>query len=288
MKKIIVICLFMLFISVPALAKEAPAPQKDNQQHQEKQTPMKKEKAPNTQENKKEAGIKKPDSVTDIAQHNTYPNPNQDEPELQPSALTEELLNTSKIKIENPTLIHRLNESNIHTSKLSIGYHARIFLGKWPLNYESSKTTVNWEYKRVNENLSDNRGGLKEQTLSYNQQRQVKVNGGLTAQVPAQDEVKKLMLNRAADKTHLPIAFETYVGAGTKIDRPYHVAPKKVGHLNGYVPAVNEKGKITYGEVYLVLHGGKKSIEVKNVTQQGIGAWIPVQDHISLRYLVTN
>jgi len=269
----------MLFMSGNAtLAKEIPAPQKNL---------MKKEKMPKSQENKKE-GAQKPDSVVDIAQQNTYPNPNQDEPELQPSTLTKKLFSTSKVKIENSTLIHRLNESNIDTSRLSIGYHARIYLGKWPLNYESSKTTVNWEYKSVNKNLSDNRGGLKEQMLSYNQQRQVKVNGGLTAHVSDEDEVKKLMLNQAADKTHLPIAFETYVGAGTKIVRSYHVVPKKIGHLNGYVPAVNEKGKITYGEVYLVLHGGKKSIEVKNVTQQGIGAWIPVQDHISLRYLLTN
>jgi len=65
-------------------------------------------------------------------------------------------------------------------------------------------------------------------------------------------KVKKLMLNKIVDKTYLPIAFGVYVGAGTKIVRSYHVMSKQVGHLNSYVPAVNEKGKMTYREVYLV------------------------------------
>jgi len=230
---------------------------------------------------------KVPQSTVDISKENTYPNPEQNEPELQPSALTRSLLESSNVEIENPTLIRLLNESTIHPSKLSIGYHARIYLGKWPLNYTSSKTTVNWEYKKVNENRIDNRGGNQMQPLSYRQERQAHVKGGLTASVPNEKEVKKLMLMEASKNTELPIGFSTVVGYGTKIDRVYHVEPKKVGHLYGYVPAVNEKGKVTYGEVYLVLDGGKKKIDVKNITQQGIGAWMPVQDYISLRYFST-
>nr|WP_229745430.1 YfkD famly protein [Pullulanibacillus pueri] len=284
MKKILIACLMTSLISVPALAKENPEPKKENKQHQEEKDHSSKKQAKSNDDQM----IKKPDSVVDIAQKNTYPNPNQNEPQLQPSAMTKELFNTSKVEIENPTLIRLLNESSIHTSKLSLGYRARIYLGNWALNYQSSKTTVNWEYKKVNENLLDNRGGKQMQNLSYNQERQLKVSGGLTAQVPNQKEVKKLMMLEAAEKTNLPLAFETYVGVGTKIDRVYHVETKKVGHLSGYVPAVNEKGKVTYGEVYLVLNGGHKSIEVKNVTHQGIGAWIPIQDYVSLRYFVSN
>ncbi|TCP24530.1 YfkD-like protein [Scopulibacillus darangshiensis] len=264
LKKIILaICLITLAISPSSYAKE---PVKSNQKND----------------------IKVPDSVVDISKENTYPNPSHDEPRLQPSQLTKALLKTAKIDIQNPTLIKLLNESNIHTSKLSLGYHARIYLGKWPLTYESNKTTVNWEYKQVNDNDLDARGSEANQKLTYNQKQQARVMGGLTAKVPAEKEVKKLMLMEAAENTALPISFSTIVGQGTKINRVYHVEPKKVGHLSGYVPAVNEKGKITYGEVYLVLKGGKKYLEVKNLVQQGIGAWIPIQDHVTLRYTVTN
>lgn len=63
---------------------------------------------------------------------------------------------------------------------------------------------------------------------------------------------------------------------------------KQVGYLYSYVPAVNERGRVTYGEVYIVLKGGKRQILVQNVTQQGIGAWIPVQDHVSFRFHAGN
>ncbi|WEG15045.1 YfkD family protein [Pullulanibacillus sp. KACC 23026] len=231
--------------------------------------------------------IEVPSSVVDISKQNTYPNPAQNEPELKPSPLAEELIKTSNVEIENPTLIRMLNESEINTSKLSIGYHARIYLGNWALKYESGKTSVNWEYKQVNKNVLDNRGNSSVTKLTYNQEKKEKVTGGLTAKIADEGEVQKLMIMKAAEKTSLPLGFSTYVGRGTKIDRVYNVEPKKLGYLNGFVPAVNEKGKVTFGEVYLVLKGGKKSIEVKNITQQGIGAWIPIQDHISLRYYVT-
>ncbi|MCI3987556.1 YfkD family protein, partial [Bacillus vallismortis] len=54
--------------------------------------------------------------------------------------------------------------------------------------------------------------------------------------------------------------------------------------LNAYAPAVNEKGKVTYGEVYLVLKWNKRKLVVKNVTSQGIGACIPVQDHVTFGF----
>lgn len=228
---------------------------------------------------------KTPNSVVDISKENTYPNPSHDEPELQPSSLTKKLLKTSKTGIENKTLIKLLNESTLRTTRLSIGYYAKIYLGEWPLNYTSNKTTINWEYKKINDNPADTRGSEGGQELGYVQKNQAKVSGGLTAQVPAQKEVKKMIMAKAMKKTHLPISFSTIVGHGTKLDRLYQVAPKHVAHLYGYVPAVNEKGKVTYGEVYLVLKGNKKYLDVKNVVQQGIGAWIPVQDHVSLRYI---
>ncbi|MDN3956131.1 YfkD family protein [Sporolactobacillus laevolacticus] len=228
---------------------------------------------------------KLPASVIDISKENTYPNPTHDASELVPSGHTKSLLKTANVAIENPVLIKLLNESVIHPSKWSIGYSACIYLGEWPLNYESKETSVNWEFKKINDNAADARGSKNGQQIGYFQKIQVRINGGLTSEVPKQEEASKLIMAKTMAKTHLPISFSTIVGAGTKIDRHYQVSSKQIGHLYGFVPAVNERGKITYGEVFLVLKGGKARIDVKNIMQQGIGAWMPIQDHIALRYL---
>ncbi|MFC4319909.1 YfkD famly protein [Litchfieldia salsa] len=228
-----------------------------------------------------------PNSVMDISKENTYPNPTQDLPYLQPSELTKELIETAQVNIENPDLIKILNESSISTTPLAIGYRATIYLGQWALNYESTETNVNWEYQKINTNYYDNRGGKAPYQIHYNQEAQKQVKGGLTAKIESADEVKKMMLITAANKTKLPLSFETIIGAGTKKDQVYNIPPKRLGYLYAYAPAVNEKGKVTYGEVYLVLKGSKKSIVVKNVTHQGIGAWIPVQDHASYGFVAS-
>ncbi|MCA1032615.1 YfkD family protein [Bacillus timonensis] len=232
--------------------------------------------------------FKVPNSVMDVSKENTYPNPTQDLPYLQPSELTKELIETSEVKIENPDLIRILNESSISTTPLAIGYRATIYLGQWPLNYESNETNTNWEYQKINTNYFDNRGGKSPYQIHYKQESQKHVKGGLTAKVDKAEDVKKMMIIKAANKTKLPLSFDTIIGAGTKKDQIYNIPPKKLGYLYGYAPAVNEKGKVTYGEVYLVLKGNKKKIVVKNVTHQGIGAWIPVQDHVSFGFIASD
>ncbi|MEQ2526715.1 hypothetical protein EKG37_10715 [Robertmurraya yapensis] len=243
---------------------------------------------PNALAAKKVEDIKVPDSVLNITKENTYPNPTQDLPRLQPSELTADLIATTKVKIENPNLIRMLNETNVNSTPFAIGYRAVIYLGHWPLNYESTETAPNWEYQKVNTNYYDNRGGKANYQIHYVQEAQKIVEGGLTAKVPQADDVKKMMLLRAAEKTNLPLAFQTVVGAGTKKGHIYNIAPKRLGYLYGYAPAVNEKGKVTYGEVYLMLKGNKKMIVVKNVTSQGIGAWIPIQDYISFQFIASD
>jgi hypothetical protein len=239
--------------------------------------------------NNSNKGVQVPNSTVNISKENTYPNPTQDLPYLQPSKLAKTLLNTVDVKIENSTLIRMLNESSISSTPFALGYNATIYLGLWPLSYESKDTSVNWEYKKTNVNRYDNRGGKMVQKVYYVQEQEAKLSGGLTAKTPHSDEVKKMMMQKASTKTGLPLSFETVVGKGTKKeDQVYNVQPKKLGYIYSYVPAVNEKGKITYGEVYLVLKGNKKKIEVRNVTQQGIGAWIPVQDHISLKFIMSS
>lgn len=235
-------------------------------------------------EEKGQEGLKIPDYVLNISKENTYPNPTQNLPRLQPSEQTSELLRSVDVKIENPTLIRMLNESEIRTSKATIGYKATIFLGEWPLNYVSKETNINWEYAKVNVNKIDNRGGKSVQKLSYRQVKEEKVSGGLTTKIPNSDEVQKMMMIQAAEKTGLPLAFQTVIGKGTNLSQVYHVEPKKIGYLTAYVPAVNEKGQVTFGEVYLVLTGREMKLQVKNVTHQGVGAWIPIQDHLALKF----
>ncbi|PFH87044.1 YfkD famly protein [Bacillus sp. AFS088145] len=231
--------------------------------------------------------IKVPRSAANVTKENTYPNPTQDLPELQPGGLAKQLLDSSNVKIENPNLIRMFNESYVSKAPFAIGYNAKIFLGVWPLNYESNETTINWQYKKINTNFLDNRGEKAYRRIKYYQNSQQIVKGGLTAKVRNADDVINLMMHDASEKTTLPLAFQTVVGAGTKNERVYNVPPKQLGYLYAYAPAVNEKGKVTFGEVYLILKGNKRTLQVKNVVSQGVGAWIPVQDYVSFGYFAS-
>src|SRR5699024_715021 len=225
-----------------------------------------------------------PDHVLSISKENTFPNSAEDQEVVEPSEVTKELLEDTDIPIENPDLIQQLNESSIKPSPIAFGYRGNIFRGRWPLHYKSENTTVNWEYQKVNVNELNNIGGDASQTLKYNQEEEKEVKGALTSKISNPDDVKKMMLLRAKENTDLPLSYETVIGKGTKKKNAYNVPVKKYGYLEGYVPAVNEKGQIIFGEVYLELKGSKKSLVIKNVTKQGIGAWIPVQDHLSLYF----
>lgn len=229
-----------------------------------------------------------PNSAVDISKENTYPNPTQDLPYLQPSPFAKQLIESANVKIENPELIRLLNESSVSSTPFALGYRATIYLGQWPLDYQSLETSTNWEYQKVNTNFLDNRGGNAPQKLYYKQELQKHIRGGLTAPVPNEEAVKKMMLLTAMKKTNLPLSFSTVIGIGTKKDQPYQVPVKKLGYLYAYAPAVNEKGKVTYGEVYIVLKGNKKKIVVKNVMTQGVGAWIPVQDRLLFSYMISD
>ena len=83
--------------------------------------------------------IQIPPSVLNIAKENTYPNPTQDLPLLQPSELSQQFIASSDVKIENPELIHMLNESAISKAPFAFGYRATIYLGHWALNYNLQK-----------------------------------------------------------------------------------------------------------------------------------------------------
>ncbi|HLR80857.1 MAG TPA: YfkD family protein [Bacillota bacterium] len=225
-----------------------------------------------------------PDHVLNISKENTFPNSSEDQEVVEPSKLTKSFMEEIDVPIENPNLIKLLNETTLKPSPIAIGYRGMIFLGRWPLNYKSMATTINWEYQQINTNELNNFGSDVKQILRYNQQEQKEVKGALTSKIVHPDEVKQMMLLKAQDKTNLPLSYRTVVGKNTKKDHSYHVPVKKHGYLHAHVPAVNEKGQMTFGEVYIELKGTKKSIVVKNVTKQGIGAWIPIHDHISFTF----
>ncbi|MCD5325478.1 MULTISPECIES: YfkD famly protein [Pontibacillus] len=235
--------------------------------------------------NQEERG-KIPSHVLNISKENTYPNSTQDQMTLEPSELTRELIEGSEVKIENPQLIKMLNETNLRPSPVAIGYRGMIYMGHWPLQYESQETSINWQYQKINQNQLNNLGGKETQKLNYNQEAEKHIKGGLTAKIDKTEDIKKMMLLEAQDNTDLPLSFHTVFGKGTKKDNSYGIPPKKIGTLSAFAPAVNEKGKVTFGEVYIELKGSKKYLVVKNVTKQGIGAWIPIQDHISFNFSI--
>lgn len=225
-----------------------------------------------------------PDHVFNIAKDNTFPNSTEDQEVIEPSKLTKSMIKEQDIPIENPVLIKLLNETTIKPSPIAIGYRGMIFLGRWPLAYESSDTTINWNYQQVNTNELNNRGGEVGQVMHYSQVEKREIKGALTNKIAHAEDIQNMILHKVKAKTKLPLSFHTVVGEQTKLDNAYNIPVNKHGIIKAYAPAVNEKGQATFGEVYIELKGKNKAIVVKNVTKQGVGAWIPIQDHISLAF----
>lgn len=228
--------------------------------------------------------FKVPNHALNISKDNTFPNSTEDQEIVEPSKATKELIEDVDVPIKNPDLIKMLNETTVKPSFMAVGYRGMIYLGRWPVNYKSQETTINWEYQQINENELNNVGGDQNQKVSYIQKEQKEVEGALTNKISEPDQVKKMMLQKAKDKTKLPLAYKTVIGKNTKKENTYSVPTEKAGTLKAYAPAVSEKGQVTFGEVYLELKGSKKSIVIKNVTKQGIGAWAPIQDYVSFAF----
>ncbi|GAA0598020.1 YfkD famly protein [Virgibacillus siamensis] len=233
---------------------------------------------------KKEEDTKVPSHVLNISKENTYPNSTEDQEIVEPSDFTKELIAEVDIPIENPELIKMLNETSINPSPIAFGYRGMVYIGRWPLNYKSKETNINWEYQKINTNEVNNMGGESEQKLHYTQHKKREVKGALTNKIANPDDIKKMMLLEAKEKIELPLAYSTVIGKDTKKDNSYVIPSEKFGVLQTYAPAVNEKGQVTFGEVYFQLKGSDKAIVIKNVTKQGIGAWIPIQDYVSFSF----
>lgn len=226
-----------------------------------------------------------PSHVLDISKENTVQSDDSDNEVVEPSKETKELLDSASVAIENSELIQQLNETSIDPSPIGFGYRGEIYLGRWPLQYESLETGVNWEYQAVNKNEFQN-GPDGQQEMNYIQQEHKEIKGMLTNKIANAETVRNMVLQKAKDKTKLPLSYEVEIGRNTKMSHGYPVPPEKLGILEAYTPAVHEKGRVTFGEVYIQLKGTKKQLTIKNVTKQGIGAWIPVQNHLSYSFQV--
>lgn len=232
---------------------------------------------------KTKTGFEVPSHVLDISKENTYPNDTEDYEQIEPSEQTKELFEEADVVIDNSDLIQLLNESSIKPSPIAIGYRGMIYLGRWPLNYESVETAVNWEYQSINKNELNN-GGDTQLEMNYIQQEDKEVKGVLTNKIASPDTVRRMMVETAKEKTDLPLSYQAMIGRNTTKPNVYYVPAQKTGHLEAFTPAINEKGQITLGEVYIELKGAKKQLVIKNVTKQGVGAWLPVQNHVSYSF----
>lgn len=234
----------------------------------------------------KEERLELPNNVLSITKTNTFPNPSEEMAVVEPSELTKQLLKTINEPIENPEIIKLLNETTVKTTPFTLGYQANIYLGRWPLYYKSESSSIIWDYEHINTNELNNRGGNESQEIKYVQQKDRTVKGALMNQIDEPEMIKKLILQKTKSKATFSVAFSTKVGANTKLNNVYNIGAKKIGVLDAYVPAMNEKGQIVYGDLYVISKGTQVNLQIKNVTKHGIGAWIPIQDHISLMYSV--
>src|SRR5690625_467997 len=225
-----------------------------------------------------------PKNVLSIMKTNTFPNPSEEMTVVEPSPFTKQLLEELDRPIENPEIVKLLNESLVKTTPFTLGYHAEIFLGRWPLYYDSQNSSVIWDYQLINENELNNRNSNEVAEIRYLQQKDYEVKGALMNKVEHPEMIKRLMLQKTKSKSSLPLSFSTKVGKNTKLTNFYNVPAKKKGILKVYVPAINEKGKIIYGDVFLQSKGTSVSLEIKNITKHGVGAWIPIQDHVFFSY----
>lgn len=231
-----------------------------------------------------EAKLEIPSHVLSISNENTYSNTITDDQQLEPSEFVKELLENTNIAIENQALIQLLNETSVKTTPFALGYRGSIYLGHWPLSYQSDETVVNWEYQQINRNELNNIAGNTRKTMSYNQLEETEIKGSLKTKVDQAEQIKKMLLQKAKQNSKLPLSFHTVIGKDTKKANAYAVPSNKTGVLHAFAPAVNEKGTVTYGEVYIELKNSKKKLVVKNVTKQEVGAWIPVQDYVSFSF----
>ena len=232
----------------------------------------------------KETKTQIPDYVINISKDNTYHSPVEKNKNRKANEMTKGILEKSGVETDNPFFIQLLNKSQMKNAPFAIGYQAKIYLGEWPIRYESKDTNLNWYYQKVNTNYLDNREGIRTARMSYYQEVQKDVKGGITTYVNKVEDVQEMMLLCAEKKTGLPLSFDTIIGGATRGAGVYHVPAKCLGYLTAYVPAVHEEGMVTYAKVYLQLKGNQRRIVLEDEETKKVSAWIPVENHIAFGF----
>src|SRR5690625_2198177 len=153
---------------------------------------------------------------------------------IEPSKETKELLQAKKVKIDNPDVIKMLNESVINPSPIAIGYRANIYLGRWPLYYESENTSVIWDYQEINEQDLNNHVGESVQERRYIPQEEREGKGALTNKRTHACMIKQMILQSSQQTTSLPLSFSTLCGAKTKLEDFDNVPKDKSGVVQEY------------------------------------------------------
>lgn len=225
-----------------------------------------------------------PSHVHSIGDINTYLNQAPSLPDLEQSELVEELIEETSVDIENRSLIEMLSKTTIKRSRFAFGYSSRVYLGQWPLSYRSDETKINWQYQKINTNQLDNKNGFGAKHMSYDQREEMHVRGGIQNQVTASDQAKEMILLAVKDQVDFPVAYQSVYGKNTQTTTAHKVEKGEVGKLESYAAAVNEKGTLTYGDVYLELSGRDYDLVINNVTEQTVTSWIPIQDHVTFSF----
>src|SRR5699024_5751158 len=110
---------------------------------------------------------------------------------------TDELLKSTKEAIDNPSFIKLLNESTFSSRYFSFGTNAEIYLGRWPLTYEATTTSIIRDYYETGKIF------VHDNMIQHEQSQTIQVEGALNKKIEQSDDVKVFMQHILSnDKEH--------------------------------------------------------------------------------------
>lgn len=215
-----------------------------------------------------------PSHVQSIEKENTARQTNRDLVTVEAEEHTKKWLDDVNLSITNPHLIEQLNKTEVNQSIFAFGYSSEVYLGRWPLSYQSVESSVNWAYQKINDNF------VAPGKPTYVQGEDRLISGGIQNKVSHSEQVQNMILANAKERIHWPIDYEANFGANTK--KVLSLGNESgADQLQAYAAAVKEIGKITYGEVYLTMTGKKQKLKIKNIVEEELTTWLPVQNHLA-------
>ncbi|SDC05910.1 YfkD-like protein [Pelagirhabdus alkalitolerans] len=213
--------------------------------------------------------------IISVESFNTEESPKTDTKEVEKEEWVKEVISEIDEPITNPYLIDQLNQTTIHQPFFSFGSRSEVFLGRWVLNYQSDDTETNWLYQNINENE------LTNDRAHYVQEETVEVSGGLQVKVDQSDQVQMMLLEDVRERIDLPVNDRVRFGEGTEVEVA-DLANENRQMLKAYAGAIKETGHLQYGDVYLKTKGRQKSLVIKNIIEQDMVAWLPINQHIAI------